>query len=748
MTIPIFFEKIAKFDRSEEPCTCAIPFRQGQLADGAPVAVCDKEKCLPTQALATALWPDTSVKWLLVHFLADLPANNSKSLVFQSNTPAPPPGPPVSIDLSGTATTITTGPLVVELNGSGKTGLFKEISFGALTVPSDSIEGPSITDSKGNTRLPEIGGEGWKIIENGPVRAVVEACGRHCNFRNSSLLDFVARIYAWAGKPWIRLDYQIVHLEKSRQITLNSMDFALKPDTKTLQNIRTATGLSNLHSYKTTIVSHDNGTPVDALIDQDKIINVNIEHAPETFIGTFWADWDDPERGGVCLSHFQAHQNFPKSFAVDSKGITAGYLPENIVDFTLDRGMAKTHRMMMLFHAPRESLENINYRTLQFQMPDKPHIPSGAYHESVVPDPIRVDHPVQEIEQFFIESADLHTRAYGILHWGDCPAAHYTNQGRGAGKLIWGNNEYDIPHAFMLLYIRTGERRFLDTMLVAAEHWMDVDICRCSDDPLRQDGQIIHSVRHCEGPVEPSHEWVEGLLDYYHVTGERRALDTAIGIGRNLLRHMTMRKELREPGAASARDTGWALRSFAALYLETYTTAWLDQCRCIADQFLKWHEKYGAFLAPYTDHALVRIPFMIAIAVASLMRYYRISGDKRIAGLIISAVEDMIDTCRMPEGLFIYKELPSLRRRMNIAHMLEALAAAWELTGDSKFVKAGMRLFNTKRTGDFFRYCEFGPKYPYDDAIIHPGGNAPIGFAASFVPVMSFYRAAVASGCM
>jgi len=33
-----------------------------------------------------------------------------------------------------------------------------------------------------------------------------------------------------------------------------------------------------------------------------------------------------------------------------------------------------------------------------------------------------------------------------------------------------------------------------------------------------------------------SHEWVEGVIDYYHFTGDERGLETAISIGDNILR--------------------------------------------------------------------------------------------------------------------------------------------------------------------------------------------------------------------
>ena len=78
--IELSFEKLSRFERGAEPCTVAIPFRQGELADPPTVVVHDGDRPLPTQARVTATWPDGSAKWVLVHFLADLPGNAGKRL--------------------------------------------------------------------------------------------------------------------------------------------------------------------------------------------------------------------------------------------------------------------------------------------------------------------------------------------------------------------------------------------------------------------------------------------------------------------------------------------------------------------------------------------------------------------------------------------------------------------------------------------------------------------------------------------
>jgi hypothetical protein len=296
------------------------------------------------------------------------------------------------------------------------------------------------------------------------------------------------------------------------------------------------------------------------------------------------------------------------------------------------------------------------------------------------------------LDAHLIDKADAVARAYGMMHWGDSVDAGYTEQGRGSGLSVWTNGEYDFPHVCFLLYARTGERRFFDMMLVSARHLMDVDICHYSEDPLRMGGQIEHSAHHVSGDVIPSHEWVEGLIDCYHLTGDEQALYCATGIGENIMRILET-PAFQQTGEINARETGWALRAFTALFAETGEEKWLEKCDFIVGHFIEWKNAMGGWLSPYTDHTAVRVPFMIAIAVASLMRYYRVKPDVAVKGMILDEVDALLASSLRSDGHFFYKELPSLRYKSGDAVILEALAYAYELSGDSKYLKVGISVF-------------------------------------------------------
>ena len=370
----------------------------------------------------------------------------------------------------------------------------------------------------------------------------------------------------------------------------------------------------------------------------------------ETFYGDFWADWCDAEKG-VCFTPFQAHQNFPKGIAVGEDGIDLDIYPASQDPIKVLQGVAKTHRMQFYFHTSAMSLDDVVVQSLQFQYPDIGILSESWYREANVWENLFPTNKNWDIEASIINMADGRNQGLGMMHWGDGPDHGYTQQGRGKGELVWTNNEYDFPHAMFLLYAKTGERRFRDVACVAAQHWIDVDFCHYSDDPLKMGGQPIHTAGHVTGGVTPSHEWTEGLLDYYHLTGKREAREKAISIADNMIRHLESPKFSRA-GGQQARETGWAMRGLIAVYIETREEKYLDACRRIAEQFIEWKEKWGALLAPYTAHTLVRVPFMISIAINALHRYYTATGDDRIPSLIVEEMGDLLDHCVMPDGRF------------------------------------------------------------------------------------------------
>ena len=681
--------------------------------------------------------------------------------------------------------------------------LFESFSYKGKDISKDRFVGPLVRIAEESLRSTF---DTWKVVKEGEILTVLEGRGRFLsareNFFSGDGVKFEIRISVTAGKPWLDLGFRFInctegniqpddiifHIKASDDAQLSQespvpSEFAVDStgcgDTKgttAADDIITTLGIKELpgfdisekeicsdmpvrcivgsSNYRTDFKIGQKGQTVENIITAEMLEKQANEHFPEVLYGTFFADFTDPGSDfGVCATVFQAFQNFPKAVRSDEKGLSVFLLPDqNMVSkyskalpVVFASGMAREQRILLHFHDSAEPIYELDNRSLIYQMPDRPYIdPMEFAGAGVMQDVfLSADEQLPEVEAALIDRADSHVRCYGMLNFGDGPDPGYTEQGRGGGKLVWTNNEYDYPHAMYTMYARTGIRRFLDYAITAAYHWMDVDVCHYSKDPLKMGGQWEHTRNHTggsdkgrgsEGEIVCSHEWVEGLLDLYHFTADERALDTAIGIGENVIRLLDT-PMYQVPGEATARETGWALRTLTSLFLETHEKRWMEKSEWIISQFKQWNDRYGKWLSPYTDNTTIRVGFMISVAIGSLMRYYRVFHGEELKKLILDAVDDLVDNYRTPQGLFIYKELPSLSRNNTNTLLLEAVTIGYELTKDASYLDYGMLTFKRAIDG---QTKSGGGKRIVEDTVIF--GSGPLkNFAQSFFPLTSFY---------
>lgn len=725
--IELKFERLSNFAR-KEPTSVAIPFKKGLVDDVDKLIINDGKNKVDSQNLTTAKWSDGTVKWALIKFFAELDGKNDKSYFCEIAPKAKESNSKIKITEEENGLTVDNGRLLVKLNNKGD--IFKLIKRDNDEYSEEDIIGPVLNDSY-KAQITE----GFKVIENGEVSAIVQGKGSHFDKNGNPLLDFMINIQFFYELDYFKIDYRIINREKTESVTINSLELIINKKGDKL--------ISGISNYKTAFTESD--SKIYSEITAESLIYEANEHFPEVFYGTFFGDTTN-EKGGVCATIYQAQQNFPKAFEIDKNSLKIQLIPrKSDIDIEFFRGMARNQTVFLHFHNADESKENINLRSLQLQMPDRAVLSYKVYEEAEVFPNLYLDknEKIRTVENAMTAKMDKRGKAYGFLHWGDSADMHYTSQGRGNGHLVWTNNEYDFPHMAMLMYARNGQRRYLDYMLTSARHWADVDVCHESDDEIRRGAQIIHSANHVSGKVEISHEWVEGLFDYYHETGDSFAYETAIEIGNNIKRNLKLPK-YHHDGEINARETGWALRALVALFIETNDEAWLEDADFIVGHFESWEKRYGKWLAPYTDHTIIRVPFMISIAVGSLMRYYNIRENDKIRDMILRAVDDMVENCILENGLFYYKEIPSLERLGNNTTVLEALTYAYNFTGDIKYLRAGIETFknfiNDNGGGSYG-----GGKKQIEDAVILSGPGTK-GIAQSYFPVMSFYTAAVKAG--
>lgn len=735
--ITLHFDKLYSKPRNNEPCMIAIPFKKGLLQDTEELCFFQKSRKLPMQVKVTARHKDGSVKYVFVRFLADIPANkgtkvfctvtkeeaekykNDNHVIFEEIQK-------ITCSETQNGFQIDTGALQFSLARNTGT-LFESLTFQDKSYAQDSFPGPKLTLENG--QCYEIGYHDWCILEKGEVSYTLS--NKAVLKDKDSVLPCEIRVTAYAGKSFLDISVRLTNACKEA-LTISSYTFSYQASE---ESKRATVATSN---YRTQYQVSEDGTPVRQDITAEMLFYQNNEHFGEVFAGTLFADSTN-STGGVCGTIYQALQNFPKAVEADAKGFTLMLVPQGDTKVVMQPGMAREQRFQLFFHEADMELSDINHRSAVYQMPDKPYMDSTVYEESGLFPNIFVHEKQFDAECALIAAGDGHARCYGMMNWGDAPDMNYTNQGRGKGKLVWTNNEYDFPHACMLMYFKSGLRRFLDYALVAGNHQIDVDVCHVSDDPLLLGGQWEHTQGHVvNGDMVCSHQWVEGILDCYHATGDERYLETAVGIGENILRLLDTPMYQQE-ASFNARETGWALRTLTALYTETYDEKWTVKSDWIVDQFQSWAYHFGGWLAPYTDNTAIRVPFMISVAVGSLARYYREFPSEKIKNMILLAVDDMIENCMLENGLFYYKELPSLNRMGNNPLVLEALAIAYELTKKKKYLQAGFATYHLTVE----RFCQSsggGGRRIVEDTVLL-GTTGTKTFAQGFIPLATYYKA-------
>lgn len=152
---------------------------------------------------------------------------------------------------------------------------------------------------------------------------------------------------------------------------------------------------------------------------------------------------------------------------------------------------------------------------------------------------------------WIIRHRDQWARWWGMVDFGDVQSIYETLRSttipgqwlKFMGRHGWKNSEVDIPNHLMYHYLRSGDRRvfhFYESML---RHQMDVDTMHANlpefEAPGHQweagqwtrGGQHRHAYNHYAGTPNIGHTWNEGLVNYYFLTGDRRAYDVALEVG-------------------------------------------------------------------------------------------------------------------------------------------------------------------------------------------------------------------------
>ena len=137
---------------------------------------------------------------------------------------------------------------------------------------------------------------------------------------------------------------------------------------------------------------------------------------------------------------------------------------------------------------------------------------------------------------------------------------------------------------------------------------------------------------------------------------------------------------------------------------------------------------------------------MISLTVNSFARYLLIEDDQRVKDLIVRSMDDVVEHCIGPDGIFYYKELPSLKRYAPTAHVLEALTYCYRITGNQNYLKIAARQFAALASGSIG--ASDGKKYVDSSGAVIKGQGGGRIFADKFTSILIFAAEAAPLGLL
>ncbi len=733
-TVPLTIRNEHPVDARQWPITTGIPFPQSVLGSAEHVQLADPQgNEVPLQLRVTGRWPDGSIKWLLITFLADVPAGNSVQyqLQFGRNVHRATVDSPLQVTAKETTggVTVSTGGLQFRIDPRGN--LVDLQPGGQPSSPEGAACHTAAADPEGNLYDTQHAKAEITVEEAGPIRAVIKTVAPLQSADGSRLLRVEKRIEAYANCPFVRVRHTLVFDRQGPKFTaVDWLTYRVRlPGEKTSWQVPTSDGESILldasaprvwQQFDGRFVCQPAG---ETSSSQGRITGTAVAARQEG-----WA---------VAMRDFW--QNYPKGFRVTAGGLDVElcppfdtgpydafpfekeghqlyyYLLEGRYRFKV--GVAKTHELLLCCG----SAEQRRAVCTLFQHPLLATAPPEWYCRSDV----FYDVAPRNTEQFrlYEEAIDRNLKAYverrerqhdfGMLNYGDWYGE------RGAN---WGNVEYDTQHAFFLEYIRSGNPAAFFLGEATELHNRDIDTVHYSTDPRNVGAVYVHQMCHVGGYYEHSvpgtlgfpqagytvsHAWVEGHFEHYHLTGDRRSWETACAVA-----DFFARKQLSRPyDFSSTRVPGWHLIMLAAAYHATGDPYYLNAAKVIVEHVLETQDVQPRPLPEYQRQgrqpyqlggwSRMMVPghcrceprhrgnagFMIAVLLSGLKYYHEITGDERVKEAIVRGAHYLLDETYSDQVHgFRYTSCPRTEYRPGATPlMVEGIARAYLWTHDQRF---------------------------------------------------------------
>jgi uncharacterized membrane protein len=682
--------------RRGEPVLSGVPIPRGELASPGQARLTDGAGAVvPCQITSTGSWPDGSVKWLLLDFQTSVPPRNAASFVLEYGNAVAGSVPTAGLTVTreGGGLRVDTGPASFEFAPAAGRPLVANLR--GAQAPALTLEGLVVAEDLRAWRLSAARDASVTVEDESPFRVVVRLRGRFAVAGGPGPIEFDHRVHLFAGRAEALLEYGFVPTAAVDTIPLRlirvhlggavtgTAEFALGEGQGA--NAPIADG-PRLLQTGASAYGNRGGFPYVLSTAAGAVLTEGQKAAGVVRVGGA-----GPRL--VCIPHFW--EQFPKAMGCNGSGIDVDLWPEapGGPAFVAHAGSAKSHRLGISL-APEASAARWLQPLFATASPEWA-CASGAF-EGIVPRRAGQYAEYEAIVDAAFAATLAERAGYGMEDWGDV-----WQEGYVAGAKTWSNQEWDLANSWTIPFVRTGDPRFLDYALEAARHFADVDCVHDHRDPASIGGSWMHAhtslVGHQLEPPNFAHAgWTEGMLNLYHLTGDRRGLEAAIGIADWIARHAPQRDQLPPGGPPYnlhiQRSAGWPLTTLCLLYRETWKPEYLQTARRIVDYARRCQDpERGAWDAQVGHEVPYRGGCVFAYTLLRGLRLYAdLSGEKRAEADYVNAARWILCELWRPGHRYLYEQCPLHEPGGLVPFLLGEMAGyATRLSGDPMFAAIG-----------------------------------------------------------
>lgn len=746
-------------DRLADPITMGVPFPEGVLTDCNHLCLQQNAGPIPLQARPMLTWPDGSVKWALLDFQADLSAGKDNRLdLIYGKTPDDTPRhmSPVSMDKDGEHLHVSTGPLKFSVSLTGPLPLEHIEVFGKPVLGQGDLQSSVTIDGT----VCQLRAMGLPVIEEpGPLRAVIRVDGQAVFPDGRRGFDVAVRIYAYAGKPTLRVYMTLINRIPEKLVHLNAWKMHLSPrleetgrDGFIVSSINTGVHTSHVdplidgsRTFRVDLVDMpyppwEPATPdmEDETPEQPRKANPNYTIIPgdkgeangEQRTGGNWCNLvpaaavlGDMDLTVTLMCRRPWHQA-PKEVTLTGTSMDLSLYPDWAEPLEWYRGVAKTHEIFLDFTSGPPNRDDRMVFAGGVEKRPSPQVATRNWMvDSGVFGPVFRYQPEKYRWWEYIMRAALQKHTFNIesdpllgLHifnYGD-----YWRLGRGGQ---WYNNEMDKGYALMLQMIRTGYGVVMEHIEPIIHHQIDIDTCHDAEETWWIGSQRYHFAKH--GVMHrPAlcHEWIDGPLFFYLLTGYKRAEEVALARAE----HFRQAIEQGEHRVKTlTRVAGYPIMAMSRMYENYHDEQYMATCETIMDWLEEWVEEDGGyFYNAYTPPGETRVATGLSDGILScaLMRHHMVTGSQRSWQLLKNLIDnDIQETGVIHTDGFILKSSSPFRDYYEPEpdFWFEPMVYMTKQSGDARYADIGyanmQRIFVQRRMllGDaenlpphFYRY--------------------------------------------